>query len=52
MLLPFMGEFAVARVAHRKERKFGLINRSGIFVVHPIYDRLSRWRLCLCKYGL
>lgn len=41
MLLPFMGEFAVARVAHRKELKFGLINRSGIFVVHPIYDMID-----------
>lgn len=41
MLLPFIGGFAVARVAHRKERKYGLINRQGVFIVHPIYDMVD-----------
>lgn len=41
MLTPFEDEYAVARVASNKERKFGLINRQGVFVVHPIYDMIE-----------
>ena len=40
-LSPFAGEFAIAGIAHNKERKFGLINREGVFIVHPIYDMLE-----------
>lgn len=41
MLMPFVGYYAVARVVDNRKSKYGLINRTGEFVVQPIYDLLD-----------
>ncbi len=40
-ILPFIGEYAVASVLCDKKEKYGVINRSGAFVIPPLWDMID-----------
>lgn len=40
-LYPFRSQYAELRIKEKRHFKYGLINKSGEFVIPPIYDNLS-----------
>lgn len=41
LILPVIGEYAVVSVLSDKKEKYGMINRSGDFVIEPLWDMIS-----------